>query len=592
MLGAACGDALGWPNERVAKSKAKKPPLNRTPEFTRWSRRAGGRFYSHEEIIDAGHYSDDTQLILCLSRGLKHGKGWWRRWTRVELPFWTLYERGGGGATKRAANSWISGNTPWSGKRNFQDVKKYFEAGGNGVAMRVLPHAIYLSESDDHKILARNIMLDGVATHGHPRALVGGLAYGRALWRTLRRNERLEYGGIVDDLLNNIELWSPIPDISKNCPDWLKSANRFSPNYQQLWEQAVQEITSYLSICKKELNKGALTIDDEALRAIRCFDRKVSGAGTVAAAAAAYLASRYAPNPIQGVIKAAFAIGSDTDTIASMTGALLGGVNGATWLEPYDKKVQDAKYLKKTAENLVGKGENARETDLSGHTTFPILRKADLNNWISDLRSANQGDTIDLPDLRKAQISKTFTLGASVKNVEIVSWLLKSNDGQSLFVKKISRARQPSSSKKIRTQEDVKTAKAKMDASPKSVTRLGVKLRVQDMRLAKEFYNRILGLRIARETRNIISFEGIIAIVPSDYGKDFDKAGASKEASHSILYIETREFERVFDAVRKSGNQIMAKITEWSGQRFFRCADPDGNVIEVFGAGYKPDLND
>ena len=68
MLGAACGDALGWPNERIGKSKAPKEPQGPLKEFRSWIRRTGGRFFPHEETIEAGEYSDDTQLILCLSR--------------------------------------------------------------------------------------------------------------------------------------------------------------------------------------------------------------------------------------------------------------------------------------------------------------------------------------------------------------------------------------------------------------------------------------------------------------------------------------------------------------------------------------------
>ena len=63
----------------------------RINEFREWVRRSGGRFLPHEEIIKAGEYSDDTQLILCLSRSLLKGEKWWEFYTMVELPFWSLY---------------------------------------------------------------------------------------------------------------------------------------------------------------------------------------------------------------------------------------------------------------------------------------------------------------------------------------------------------------------------------------------------------------------------------------------------------------------------------------------------------------------
>ncbi len=105
MLAAAYGDALGWPNERISKVNSSKEPQGHLHELKSWTRRTGGRFFPHEESIEAGGYSDDTQLILCISRSLNHDEDWWNYFTKVELPFWTLYERGGGSATKRSANA-------------------------------------------------------------------------------------------------------------------------------------------------------------------------------------------------------------------------------------------------------------------------------------------------------------------------------------------------------------------------------------------------------------------------------------------------------------------------------------------------------
>ena len=102
------------------------------------------------------------------------------------------------GATKRAADAWIDGSTPWNLSRKPQAIKRYFDAGGNGVAMRVLPHIIRLIESNDFKPIAVNVMRDGVATHGHPRALLGALVYSYALWSSLKRDTKLSYGKLVE----------------------------------------------------------------------------------------------------------------------------------------------------------------------------------------------------------------------------------------------------------------------------------------------------------------------------------------------------------------------------------------------------------
>ena len=93
-----------------SSARGKSPRI----EFQAWTRRSGGRYRPYEEIIAAGEYSDDTQLTLAVARSrTNHGADWWKAFMRVELPRWTIYERGGGGATKRAAQAWVAGAPPW-----------------------------------------------------------------------------------------------------------------------------------------------------------------------------------------------------------------------------------------------------------------------------------------------------------------------------------------------------------------------------------------------------------------------------------------------------------------------------------------------
>jgi len=55
---------------------------------------------------------------------------------------------------------------------------------------------------------------------------------------------------------------------------------------------------------------------------------------------------------MEGVTRAASASGTDTDTIASMTGAILGAVNGTEWLMPVARKIQDCNFLADLAKKL------------------------------------------------------------------------------------------------------------------------------------------------------------------------------------------------------------------------------------------------
>ena len=432
MLGAAYGDALGWPNERIGKSNAPNQPQGRLQEFRRWTRRSGGRFFPHEEIIEAGEYSDDTQLILCLSRSLLHGNFWWDHFTQIELPFWTIYERGGGGATKRAAGAWIDGSTPWDINRKPQAVKRYFDAGGNGVAMRVLPHIIRLIESCDFKPIAVNVMRDGITTHGHPRALLGALVYSFALWLSLRRDTKLAYGELIEDLIKNVGVWSVLPEKSELPHNWWNQANHTLKNYEKLWDSTQSEILVYLSVCRNEIGKGALSIDDDVLKKLQCFNRQISGAGTVASIAAVYLASRYAADPINGVIKAAFAIGSDTDTIASMTGGLLGCINGTGWLSSVRGGIQDVAYIEKTALKLLSE-KYERVVNLEA------IKRTVLKNWLDGAVKILDEGSITLLDGRKAVVEcAPDQIGQSGKYLVQFRKFI-SDDGQNIYINKISK---------------------------------------------------------------------------------------------------------------------------------------------------------
>ena len=572
MLGAACGDALGWPNERIGKSKAPKQPQGRLHEFRKWARRSGGRFFPHEEIIEAGEYSDDTQLILCLSRSLLKGEKWFEFYTQVELPFWSLYERGGGGATKRAVDSWTDGIKPWNPNRKPQDVKRYFDAGGNGVAMRALPHALYQSEADFGKV-ATSIFMDGVTTHGHPRALLGAIVYGFALWSALRKDTKLGYGELIEEIIANEAAWAFIPAPDEFFPEWISQAEKHFKDYQKLWSAAKDEILKYLEICKTELSKGALSFDDDALEKLQCFNKQISGAGTVAAIASVYLASRYAADPINGVIKAAFAIGSDTDTIASMAGGLLGCINGSDWLSSVKSGIQDCSYLEKTALKL-----STRQTD--GVSIFEAVKRTALKNWNDDVVSASDSSEVKLPDGRIATVNcGQDQIGRSGKyKVEFRRFI--TSEGQTIYINKISKGN-------FTSQQRIPEAAPAKQAAPNQPQgtlqtdrlNLGPKLPVASIEKSVLFYKELLGLTVKKQSKDVVVFHQGLVLAPASYGKEFQS-----QEFRSLLYVEVTEIQNRYHWIMERGIQVITPLECWgqSKRRFFRCLDLDGNLIEVF----------
>lgn len=568
MLGAAFGDALGWPNERIAKSNASKQTQGRLHDFRRWTRRSGGRFFPHDEIIEEGEYSDDTQLILCLSRSLQKGEAWWEHFTQVELPFWSVYERGGGGATKRAVESWLDGVMPWSSNRKPQDVKRYYDAGGNGVAMRVLPHVLFLGEKEFPKI-ATNIFLGGIATHGHPRALLGALAYGFALWVAFRKDSKLAYGELVEELIKNVDLWSALPATPSIPSEWQSQAEKYLQDYMKLWGAAKAELMGYLEVCRAELSKGALILDDDVLKKLQCFSTKISGAGTVAAIASVFLASRYAVDPINGVVRAAFAIGSDTDTIASMTGGLLGCINGSHWLSPVKQGIQDSAYIEKNAFRLA----NGHIDDKHTHE---VVKRSLLKNWIDDVVVAPDSSEVSLPDRRKAQVNwGRDYIGRSGK-FKVEFRRLTTNDGQIIYLNKISKGN-------FGQIVDNPKQTSLPHQQPISKSRgCGSKIPVASFEKAICFYCDCLGLTVKKQSADMVVFDQGLVLVPLSYTNDVLQGMQLR----AMLYIQATNITERFLRVKESDLQIITALAPWgkSGMLFFRSFDPDGNVVEVFSA--------
>jgi len=580
FLAAAIGDALGWPQEdrsnRVDKPTGSVRGLPLT-DFQRWKRRSGGRFYPHEELILAGEYSDDTQLLLCTARSLLHGTQWWHHLTRRELPSWSLYERGGGRATMHAAGMWLAGREPWSSTEK-ADRKHYFEAGGNGVAMRIMPHCLFGVAEKDFSAVATNILANGVCTHGHPRALIGALAYGFAVWMAFRETETLQYGAIIEKVLAAMEFWSALPDLGGICPTWRPSTQEeHAGQYEKCWQETAAEMMRLLERCREAMKQGALSIDQEVLKQLGCFDRGINGSGTVAAAASIFLASRYAADPFHGLIEAAFSYGADTDTIASMTGGLLGAVLGGEWLENRSEQVQDASYLKVIAERL------AKKTDVPLDTSLPIysVTKADINSFFAKLEAAKPNDAVLFPDRREVVASAPQPHKMRSKTALAVSWKLISDDGQSLYVKKISRGKAEIDPKVKERLETLSDARSAAQLQPVEILRLGVKLPVRDVAKARLFYEKALGLKVAKESKSLVNFESGIVLIPVDYEQGIEKEPREFTVKSATLSFKTGSLEAAYNNVGKVGATILTPLSQLHGQRFFRCLDPDGNVIEL-----------
>ena len=429
FLAFAAGDALGWPQEIRRNTPTGSDEVAAHVEFRSWSRRSGGRFRPYEEIIQPGEYSDDTQLTLAVARSrTNHGAGWWKALTRIELPLWMLYERGGGAATKRSAASWARGCPPWKSKRN-EDIHRYFAAGGNGVAMRVLPHALFLAGEEDTSTLVHDVVLDGSATHGHPRALVGASVYAYAAWWLARRDGTLPFGELLDALIDGTSEWSLFPKSDQESKAWFEAANSATDTpYDVIWIRTVHEMKRLLEAARKGVQAGALADDHAVLNDLGCFG-KTKGAGTSSAAAAVYLVTRHAAQPVQGILSAAFEKGADTDTLAAMAGGLMGCLAGVEWLPRPWLQVQDAAYLRNLATQVTSGPTDARQLPVEpvpAQSIPPELLEGNERAVI--LGGTLQARATELPGPKPI-----------AKSIAVRSWRLSTSFGQTMYVTDVRR---------------------------------------------------------------------------------------------------------------------------------------------------------
>lgn len=429
FLAHAAGDALGWPQEIRSNYRGHAALSHVQVEFRKWTRRGGGRFQPYEEEVSSGSYSDDTQLTLAVARcRIDYGNQWWKALTKIELPLWTLYERGGGGATKRAAKSWAIGQAPWK-TNNVKYVYQYFMAGGNGVAMRVLPHALFLTEQEDPTELMHDVVLDGTATHGHPRALIGAKVYAYAAWSLARRKSTLRFGELLDILIDETLNWGEFPHSGTEKKDWFSAAEKVVSGFEDVWKKTVIEMKGLLERARKGILAGAVVNDSQIMRELGCYGRS-KGSGTISTSAAVYLVSRHAVQPEQGVLRAAYEIGSDTDTIAAMTGGLLGCLCGNNWLPHQWLTVQDADYLRNTASKIVQGPKTTQENTVSSLSD----PRAVLIGLDKDAKK-----DVNLGGDRKARVYTIKKPKPLARDIDVRAWRLDTCDGQTMYVTKVNR---------------------------------------------------------------------------------------------------------------------------------------------------------
>lgn len=429
FIGAIVGDALGWPQEDRGNQIG---GLNTQPThlFQQWKRKSGGRYQHYEDIIQAGSYSDDGQLLIATARSLRYGKNWSKYFNKVELPAWLIYERGGGGATKRAAGKLSNGILPWKlDQLKVEEVTSYFNAGGNGVTMRILPH-VYNAHDNLNRI-THDVFLNGISTHGHPRALLSAIIYAHAMHYLIHKSDSLKYGEVISYLIENINLWSEFPKLNK-MDEWFEAA-QFSTNnmYLDEWEKTSFELLNGLKIIQNALQMGMLDNTHDTLTKLNCFDRRIRGAGTVATLVSLYIASKYATNPIAGLVETAFMKNADTDTNASMVGGLLGSIYGSEWIRNEWCVVQDFGYLQRLI-NEIG-------TVTNEEAVVNLWSSRDNEKLKRELTQLSIGGALKFGPFGIIRLEEKLKNKVLTNSIDVFTFKLISYEGQSIYIKTVTK---------------------------------------------------------------------------------------------------------------------------------------------------------
>ena len=361
MLWSAYGDALGFITEMHSTNIRNEVILRRrtgsearVTHLVPWVRRVGGEFGVDVQLM-AGCYSDDTQLRLSTCRSIR-GDGVFdvETFSKIEIPVWASYALGAGRGTKTAAESLRRGDTQWNSNFFRSKYAYYLDNGGNGAAMRIQPHVWCAPEQQPDALILRDVVRNTITTHGHIRAIIGAAFHALCLQHVLLKTS---VPGPTKWFLF-LEQLRLIPKVIRSDEELLL---HWLPNWEDETKQSIEEATDRsleelrqdMMVAQKNLDNPRAFGDTgkgypQLVKQLRCLEKDSVGSAVKTALLAAHLSYVFSDQPYEALVEAVNILGSDTDTISTMAGAILGAVAKT---DP-PETVADAEYFEKEAERL------------------------------------------------------------------------------------------------------------------------------------------------------------------------------------------------------------------------------------------------
>ncbi len=363
-LWAAYGDALGFISELTDEAGVRRRTGGselRVP--VPWRRHIGGRSGT-TVLLPAGCYSDDTQLRISTARAIgPHGFDV-EAFAKVELPVWLAYALGGGLASKKASANLAKPTLAWFANA----YPGWTDSGGNGAAMRIQPHVWSAVTLDEPSSYVLSVFRNAVCTHGHPVALLGAVLHAFCLAHAMWTGAAPD-GRVLLELLGKA---SVVPSLLRTDPElgelWLGNWERVTHrSFDDEWQETVADGREAIAAAQSAAMIGGGEGYEAVVKELGLLEpaRRGSGLLTVIASVALIWCEE---RPADALALAANVIGSDTDTIATMAGALLGATSE---IEP-PVEVLDAGLIRAEADRTTALAFGGQA---SGH------RYPDLLTW-------------------------------------------------------------------------------------------------------------------------------------------------------------------------------------------------------------------
>lgn len=349
-LWAALGDSLGWITELAnGQEVRRRVGSERVFQPVKWARTIGG-WSGPEVILPSGTYSDDTQLRLAVSRAIR-GDGVFdpEVFAKVELPVWLSYSLGAGLGSKAAAANLGRKGANWFSNFYSSKGQIYVNGGGNGAAMRIQPH-VWSSNIDTLEQGLLDVLRDSLITHGHAHGFCGAFFHALSLADTF-----------VEGRVPGPDAWKRYADAFLEIPERISADRQLRTFWLGAWEKesgvtlkeavakALKEAHADIDVAISLIDAGRGTDSyGKVLQTIGCFDKKYRGSGIKTAIAATVVSWMYRDERIEdALLEVCNQLGSDTDTIATMAGAIMGVVGPSPkWI------VQDHGYIIDEASRL------------------------------------------------------------------------------------------------------------------------------------------------------------------------------------------------------------------------------------------------